>query len=73
MCWHCMSDFDGTNRWCEFVKNGSIRNGTFKPNKASYCSLFECGYFPNHMEDEEFILTGLVEGDDFTIWVNPNG
>lgn len=66
MCRHCSSDIDETNRWCGLVKNGSIRKGTFKPEKASWCSSFESEFRQDSSQ------SALVEGVDYTIWTNPS-
>lgn len=64
MCRYCASDSLDTNQWCSIVKNGSKRKGTFNESKGSYCSFFETGISTNPQND-------LVEGDDYTIWINP--
>lgn len=69
MCKHCASDIDETNRWCGLVKNGSIRKGTFKPEKASWCSFFE---YWTSVYEQDSSQRDLVEGVDYTIWINPN-
>ena len=65
MCCHCVQN-DMDVRWCDLVKNGSTRKGTFKEDKGSKCSFFE--WF---REDDEHPQHDLVEGVDYTIWVNP--
>lgn len=64
LCCHCASDMDEENQWCSLVKNGSKRKGTFNEKKGSYCTFFESGANANPEND-------LVDGVDYTIWVNP--
>lgn len=62
MCRHCLrNDYD--NIWCELVKNGSKRKGTFDDNKGVSCPHFEMRYGQSE--------NGLIEGVDYVIWINP--
>lgn len=65
MCCHCLQN-DSNVHWCELVKNGSTKKGTFDKNKGSKCSFFD--WYRACAEKQESIL---VEGVDYTIWVNP--
>lgn len=57
-CCHCFQNEDGTNCWCELVKNGSMRKGTFNEKKGQWCSYFEVNADP-------------CEGESYSIWINP--
>lgn len=65
MCSHCVHN-DQDVRWCDLVKNGSTKKGTFKESKGSWCSFFEW-YLAGSIRPQQ----ELVEGVDYTIWVNP--
>ena len=66
MCCHCAQN-DMDVQWCELVKNGTTRKGTFKEEKGCKCSFFEW-----YRMDGEQPQHDLVEGVDYTIWVNPS-
>ena len=68
LCDNCISSWYNDNRWCQLVKNGSKRKGTFDNTKGNYCGFFkwrESGYTSSSN-------SALVEGVDYTIWYNPN-
>lgn len=66
MCCHCLQN-DSDVRWCELLKNGSTKKGTFKESKGSWCSFFEW-----YRADSKQPQHDLVEGVDYTIWINPD-
>lgn len=59
-CRHSICNNDETNRWCELVKNGSLRKGTFDESKGQRCSFFERDTQPDP-SDSPF----------YTVWINP--
>ena len=66
LCNHCVRTEDVT--WCNIVKNGSTRKGTFKIEKGQQCSFFEWQEWLNYLY--ESYGKNLIEGKDFKIWVN---
>ena len=67
-CDHCISNWEGTT-WCNIVKNGTSRKGTFNKLKGTYCRDFKWRKNePFFMGDERI---DPVEGADYTIWINP--
>lgn len=67
-CEHCISNREGTT-WCNIVKNGTSRKGTFDKLKGTYCLDFEWRKNePFFMGDERI---DPVEGVDYVVWVNP--
>lgn len=61
LCCHIAILSDETNCWCELIKNGSKRKGTFNEKKAQYCSSFEW----NSESDP-------IDPQLYRIWINPN-
>lgn len=68
LCNHCVRTEDVT--WCNIVKNGSTRNGTFKVEKGQKCVFFEWHKGLNHIY--ESYSKDLIEGKNFQIWRNSN-
>lgn len=66
LCSHCVQN-DMDVRWCELRKNGTTRKGTFKEDKGNWCSFFEWYRAGSKQPQHD-----LVEGVDYTIWVNPD-
>lgn len=66
MCSHCLEN-DMEVRWCELRKNGTTRKGTFDKTKGCKCPFFE--WYRSAGEDSPI---DLVEGVDYTVWINPN-
>lgn len=67
LCNHCVRTEDVT--WCNIVKNGSTRKGTFKIEKGQQCSFFEWQEWLNYLY--ESYDKNLIEGKDFMVWRNP--
>ena len=66
LCEHCVTE---SYTWCNLIKNGSSRKGTFDKTKGITCHYFEW--------TKLFTLTSLdkkalTNKDKYTIWVNPN-
>lgn len=66
LCNHCVRTEDVT--WCNIVKNGSTRKGTFKVEKGKQCSFFKWHDYLNYLYDS--YSADILEGKDFKIWVN---
>ena len=67
-CDHCISNWEGTT-WCNIVRNGTSRKGTFDKLKGTYCRDFEWRKNePFFMGDERI---DPAEGVDYIVWVNP--
>ena len=66
LCEHCVRTEEVT--WCNIVKNGSTRKGTFKVEKGRLCSFFKWHDYLNHLYDS--YSEEVIEGKDFKIWVN---
>jgi hypothetical protein len=66
LCDHCVRTEDVT--WCNIVKNGSTRKGTFKVEKGQKCSFFQWHDWFNYLY--ESYSKDLIEGKDFHIWKN---
>jgi hypothetical protein len=64
LCDHCIRTEDVT--WCNIVKNGSTRKGTFKVEKGRKCSFFQWNQWLNSLF--ESYSKDLIEGKDFHIW-----
>ena len=69
LCNHCVRTEDAT--WCNIVKNGSTRKGTFKVEKGQKCLFFEWHEWLNYLY--ESYSKELIEGKNFQIWTNING
>ena len=57
------------NKWCNIGKNGSHQKGTFDKIKGTYCRDFEWEKSDPFLMGDEAI--DPVEGEDYTIWINP--
>jgi hypothetical protein len=68
LCNHCVRTEDVT--WCNIVKNGSTRKGTFKVEKGQKCLYFEWHERLNYLY--ESYSKDLIEGNNFQIWRNVN-
>lgn len=69
LCGHCVIyGFDAVT-WCELVKNGSSRKGTFDPMKGPRCQFFE---WPKNSPLNVIMERFMAEKDRFTIWINPD-
>lgn len=66
LCDHCVRTEEVT--WCNIVKNGSTRKGTFKVEKGQKCSFFKWHDYLNYLYDS--YSTDILEGKDFKIWIN---
>lgn len=66
LCNHCVRTEDVT--WCNIVKNGSTRKGTFKVEKGKRCSFFKWHDYLNYLYDS--YSADILEGKDFKIWIN---
>ena len=66
LCNHCVRTEDVT--WCNIVKNGSTRKGTFKVEKGKQCSFFKWHDYLNYLYDS--YSTEILEGKDYKIWIN---
>ena len=66
LCNHCVRTEDAT--WCNIVKNGSTRKGTFKVEKGKQCSFFKWHDYLNYLYDS--YSADILEGKDFKIWIN---
>ena len=66
LCNHCVGSEDVT--WCNIVKNGSTRKGTFKVEKGKMCSFFKWNDYLNYLYDS--YSTEIIEGKDYKIWIN---
>ena len=66
LCNHCVRTEDVT--WCNIVKNGSTRKGTFKIEKGQQCSFFAWHEWLNYLY--ESYGKNLIDGKDYKLWVN---
>jgi hypothetical protein len=66
MCCHCLQNEFETNKWCDLVKNGSLRKNTFDNLKGIACSSFEMWTPVDSQSD-----SSMKEGIDYVIWINP--
>ena len=66
LCNHCVRTEDVT--WCDIVKNGSTRKGTFKVEKGQKCLFFEWHEWLNYLYDS--YSADILEGKNFKIWIN---
>lgn len=66
LCNHCVRTENVT--WCNIVKNGSTRKGTFKVEKGKQCSFFKWHDYLNYLYDS--YSADILEGKDFKIWIN---
>lgn len=66
LCNHCVITEDVT--WCNIVKNGSTRKGTFKVEKGQKCPFFKWHEWLNHLY--ETYVKDRLDGKDFKIWTN---
>lgn len=66
LCNHCVRTEDVT--WCNIVKNGSTRKGTFKVEKGKQCTFFKWHDYLNYLYDS--YSTEILEGKDYKIWIN---
>ena len=65
LCKHCFRTEEVT--WCNIVKNGSTRKGTFKVEKGLLCSFFKWDDYLNYLYDS--YSEEIIEGEDFKIWI----
>ena len=66
LCDHCVRTEEVT--WCNIVKNGSTRKGTFKVEKGQKCSFFKWHDYLNYLYGS--YSSKITEGEDFKIWTN---
>lgn len=67
-CDHCRANWEKVT-WCDIVKNGTSRKGTFDKLKGRTCPEFLW------RRNEPFFMGDAqidpVEGEDYVIWINP--
>ena len=69
LCDHCVKSGIDTVTWCNLVKNGTSRKGTFDPLKSVNCRYFEWPKHPQLL----FMMDSLqTEKSKYVIWVAPN-
>ena len=70
LCEHCVKNgFIDTVTWCELVKNGSSRKGTFNPLKGANCHFFSWMKIPNLPDSIESFMS---DKEKYLVWINPN-
>lgn len=66
-CGHCRTNWERVT-WCDIVKNGTSRKGTFDKLKGRTCPEFQW------RRNEPFCMGNAVidpvEGEDYEIWIN---
>ena len=68
LCEHCIKYGIDSVTWCNLVKNGSSRKGTFDPMKGPRCQFFE---WPTNSDLSVLMDRVMAQRDKYTIWVNP--
>lgn len=72
-CDHCITAGALETTWCNIWKNGSTKKGNFDNTKGSTCDSFEWRKpTPYTLDTDLGDDSDLIEGVDFTVWINPD-